>query len=596
MKTLQLKDVLPILWNRLGSNQLIFIFGFLSSLSQSVIMILEPFFVNLIFNQMELEEYHFLYSLLIISTGIFIFLIGLMFVGEYLKQTSMARLQVTMMVESADHAQRLPLGRATSVHSSDLVQRVTTDTTRMTGIINTIINDIGYQLAMFILAAVYLFWLNWKIAIALLLVAPLSLLFSIFLRRKLQRIGQQVADQESIIRQLQQDALQGMEVIRVYSVGEWIRDRFILERKQLNQLYVKRMWWYQGLNVLSKTFSQFCFMSTAIIVGWLAIQGTMAVGAIIALFTLVWRINSPLQVIGQLSGQIQEILGSSKRVLSLWAAEKEPTETKAENMELVCNNKLQFNEVSFSYYGEGLSESKDKKHSSKIDEQLSQITFKIPPSSFTGIVGRSGSGKSTVAKIAAGLLFATEGNVLLGGINVVENLESFRKFIAYVPQDPYLMAGTIRENLMMAYPDIENAEEAMKEAAKKAQAHEFISAMPDGYDTVIGENGKSLSGGQRQRLAIARAFLANRPLWIVDEATSALDTETEKAVMDELRKVVNRGHRLLVIAHRISTLQHADHIIVMKDGKVHEEVNGGNLLIDHKLRIEKIMKDNESIA
>lgn len=586
MKTPQLRNVLSILWDRLGPHRMIFILGFLSSLAQSLIMMLEPFFVNLLFNQMELEGYRILYSLLIISTGVFIFLIGLMIVGEYLKQISMARLQMTMMVESADHAQRLPLERASSLHSSDLVQRVTTDTSRMSGILNTIINDIGYQLALFMLAAVYLFWLNWKIAIALLLVAPIPLLFSHFMRYRLQQIGQLVAEQESLVRQLQQDALQGMEVIRVYGVSDWIRDRFLKERKQLNSLYMKRMWWYQALNVFSKTFSQFCFICMAIIVGWFAIQGTMAVGAIIALFTLVWRINSPLQVIGQLWGQIQENLGASKRVFELVEAEKEPTNSHSVGNTPSSHHELIFNNVSFSYQKNRLSEQTLEKPDN--NTHLHHITFKLSPGSFIGLVGPSGSGKSTIAKLAAGLLFPTEGEVLIGEKNLVDHAERYRELIAYVPQDPYLLSGTIRENLLIAHQDLVNAKEAMEEAAKRAQAHEFISALPDGYDTVIGENGQTLSGGQRQRLAIARAFLSNRPIWILDEATSALDTETEKAVMDELLMEIKQGQSLLVIAHRLSTLHHADKIFVVKDGVLQQEMNSISLLTHEPTNFEKI--------
>ncbi|KRG14091.1 hypothetical protein ACA29_07280 [Lederbergia galactosidilytica] len=149
--TPQLREVWYLLWDRLGPNRFIFILGFLSSLGQSFIMLLEPLFVNLIFNHLETEAYNRIYLLLGISATIFIFFISIAIFGEYLKKISMARLQTSMMVESADHAQRLPFERAKSAHSSDLVQRITTDTTRMTGLLNLLINDMGYQIAMFML-------------------------------------------------------------------------------------------------------------------------------------------------------------------------------------------------------------------------------------------------------------------------------------------------------------------------------------------------------------------------------------------------------------------------------------------------------------
>ncbi|KRG16431.1 hypothetical protein ACA30_01675 [Virgibacillus soli] len=580
--TPQLREVWYLLWDRLGPNRFIFILGFLSSLGQSFIMLLEPLFVNLIFNHLETEAYNRIYLLLGISATIFIFFISIAIFGEYLKKISMARLQTSMMVESADHAQRLPFERAKSAHSSDLVQRITTDTTRMTGLLNLLINDMGYQIAMFMLAAVYLFWLNWKIAIVLLLISPLPLLFIHIMRRQLQRIGHQVAEQEAVVRQCQQDALQGMEVIRVYGIADWIRDRFLAERDLLNKLYIKRMWWLQGLQALSSTYSQFLIICMALIVGWMAIHGMMALGAIVAFFTLVWRVNSPIQALGQLWSQIQEGLGASERGFTLMQAEKEPIKKNSKKSISFTGNELMLDEVSFAYNEHGFPQRNKADHNQlNTNEQLQRITLHLSPQTFTALVGPSGSGKSTVAKIAAGLLFPTQGQVLIGGKNILDDLEQFRQLIAYVPQDPYLIAGTIRENLLIAHPNPEEGEEDMLEAARKAQAHEFITALPNGYDTNIRENGQSLSGGQRQRLAIARAFLSNRPIWILDEATSALDTETENAVMKELWQSVKvEGHSLLVIAHRLTTVQHADNIIVMKKGKILKKAKDLDLLTD----------------
>lgn len=575
--TPQLKEVWQLLWDRLGQNRVLFILGFLSSLGQSFIMMLEPLFVNLIFNHLETETYNRIYLLLGISVTVFVFFISITIVGEYLKNISMARLQTCMMVESADHAQRLPFERARSAHSSDLVQRITTDTARMTELLNLVINDMGYQIVMFMLAAVYLFWLNWKIAIVLLLISPLPLLFTHIMRRQLQRIGQQVAEQEAVVRQYQQDALQGMEIIRVYGIADWIRDRYLAERDRLNKLYTKRMWWLQGLQALSSTFSQFLIISMALIVGWMAIHGMMALGAIVAFFTLVWRVNSPIQALGQLWGQVQEGLGASERVFTFMQAEKEPIKKNTKKSVFFTGNELVLDEVSFAYSERGFSQWNKAEHNrSNTDEQLQDITIHLSSHSITALVGPSGSGKSTVAKIAAGLLFPQGGRVLIGGENILDDLEQFRQLIAYVPQDPYLMAGTIRENLLIAHPNPEKGEEVMIEAARKAQAHEFIMALPNGYDTNISENGQSLSGGQRQRLAICRAFLSNRPIWILDEATSALDTETENSIMKELWKSVKvEGRSMLVIAHRLTTVQHADDIVVMKKGKIIKSQGSG---------------------
>lgn len=180
-----------------------------------------------------------------------------------------------------------------------------------------------------------------------------------------------------------------------------------------------------------------------------------------------------------------------------------------------------------------------------------------------------GGGKSTVAKLAAGLLFPSSGEVRISGASTSFDAETARRYIAYVPQSPYLFSGTIRENLMMVRP--EATEQELIEAASAAQAHEFILSLPEGYDTSLKEHGSTLSGGQRQRLAIARAVLANRPIWILDEATSALDMVTERRVMESIlsrTRAQGNTNTLLVIAHRLTTVQEADEILVIKEGEV----------------------------
>ncbi|MBO9598977.1 MAG: ATP-binding cassette domain-containing protein [Cohnella sp.] len=203
---------------------------------------------------------------------------------------------------------------------------------------------------------------------------------------------------------------------------------------------------------------------------------------------------------------------------------------------------------------------------------LRRISLDIHPGSFTAIVGPSGGGKSTVAKLAAGLLFPGEGDVRIGGASTLTNAEYARAIVSYVPQTPYLFSGTIRENLLMVKP--EATEQEMIAASSAAQAHEFVMSLPEGYDTSLKEHGSTLSGGQRQRLAIARAILADRMIWILDEATSALDLDTERRVMEAiLSRTREQGRTLIVVAHRLTTVQDADTILVMKDGAIVQEGN-----------------------
>lgn len=574
--TPRLQDVWSLLWDRLGSKRMLFIIGLLFSLAQSISMMLDPLFVNIYFNQLELREYDNIQLLVVISTTAFLILVVVAMLGEYLKQISMSKLNIDLMLELVDEAQRLPIERAQASHSSDLVQRVTHDTYRTTRLLSITMDNMVDQFVMFMLASIYMLWLNWKIALTILTISPLMLLASHLLRHQIRRIGRDVAEQEAVVRQCQQDALQGLEIIRAYGIADWMRDRFVEERARLNTLYMRRTWWYQTISLLTLSFSNLMIIGTVLVVGWLAINKSMALGTLIVYFTLIWRINSPLQSLGNLWGQVQESLGASVRIFALWQAEKEPGNGETATSVLSGSNGICLQNVHFEYLEHsGLQDAGAQVDDPKQEEfydgkGLENFDLQVIPGSFVAIVGPSGSGKSTVAKLAAGLLFPSEGEIRVGGLNPLEDAERARRMVAYVPQVPYLFSGTIRDNLTIARPEV--GEDAMIEAARMAQAHDFIKMLPKGYDTEISEHGNSLSGGQQQRLAIARALLAHRPIWIFDEATSALDTSTEYEIMKVLRQSVKEdGRTLLVIAHRLTTIQDADHIVVMEKGSIQQQ-------------------------
>lgn len=558
-----LKEVISLLWDRLGGGRLTFVVALVLCLGQPITMMLLPYVLEVYFNHLEIGAFHDIQILMGISTAAFLLLIAMNLLGEYLTQRSMTRLNLHVSLELADEAQRLPLELAQSAHSSDLVQRITRDAKRTTDLMIILVSQMGNQLFILTLAVCYMLWLNWKVALGVLLISPLMLLSSHLMRKQLWRVGRDVAEQEAIVRQCQQDALQGIETVRAFGISDWMQQRFVEQREQLNRLYMRKMWWEQAISMSSSALANLVVIATVVLVGWMAIQESMLLGSLMAFFVLGWRVFGPLQEIGRLWGSVQDHLGGSERTYALWRAEKEPRSEMGLAGQINDNAGLCFDKVSFNY-----SEWENlRKLAQEKEKFLSELSLHVPSQSFTAIVGPSGSGKSTVAKLGAGLLFPTEGSVLIGGRSLLEDAEEARRSVAYVPQSSYLFSGTIRDNLLMVQPDA--GEESVIEAAILAGAHDFIESLPKGYDTELGELGDTLSGGQKQRLAIARAVLSDRPIWIFDEATSALDLETEREVMGALKRAARaQGCTLLVVAHRLMAVQDADWIIVMEKGTI----------------------------
>lgn len=585
----ELFQVFNFLWDRMGTKKGIFLLGILLNFSQAISMMLDPLFVSLIIKRLETGEYQSIPILLFLFMLAFLILTGFVLISEYIKLHSIFSLNATVMTEMASVAQKLPLELAQSAHSSDLVQRITHDTPRTTNILTLIFDNMADQLLMLILAAIYLLWIDWKVALCILAVSPLMLLATYLLRNKLHKLGKSIANQESIIRKLQQDYLQNMETIQAFGINEWALERFEEARQKLNILYTRRMWLYQLTSLSTTVLSNLMIIGTVLIIGSLYMANSVALGSMIVYFTLIWRVNTPLQNIGNILGQVQESLGSSSRIFNLLNARVEPI-SEDQDIARASNNEITLKGVCFTHSSSRGLDNESGNKRTEINEQLpsiQNINLHFPEGTFVAITGPSGSGKTTLGKIISGLLCPTEGTISIAGINPMKNVALARKMVAYVPQSPTLFTGTIRENLTLAGDNI--SEEKLIKATKLAQIHEFITKLPDGYNTEIKEQGKSLSGGQKQRLAIARALLTDRPIWVFDEATSALDLDTEREiVMSILREADERKKTLVFIAHRISSIKNADIIVVLKDGQIHQIGEHYEIIADNQSLYNKL--------
>jgi ATP-binding cassette subfamily B protein len=312
------------------------------------------------------------------------------------------------------------------------------------------------------------------------------------------------------------------------------------------------------------------FTVTLLVGGRAALNGTMDVGLFSVLVYMTQRLLWPLTRLGETFDLYQRAMASTRRILDLLAVDPTIVDGPGALAEPI-SGEVRFDRVSFAY---GPPESRGA-------AVLDEFSLEVPAGETHAIVGATGAGKSTVVKLLLRLYDVTGGRITLDGVGVESvPLAAVRRSIGYVGQDVFLFQGTVRENLAYGRPDA--TDEELEQAARLAEAHEFIQGLPDGYGTVVGERGQKLSGGQRQRLSIARAILKDPPQLVLDEATSAVDNETEAAIQRSL-ELVGQGRTVVVIAHRLSTVRHADRIHVLERGRVVESGTHDELLAERGL-------------
>lgn len=304
------------------------------------------------------------------------------------------------------------------------------------------------------------------------------------------------------------------------------------------------------------------FLATFTVGGMMALEGSLNVGAYGVLVFLTQRLLWPLTGLAEVIDLFERAMASTRRILDLLAEPVTIRDDAGTSLEQPVRGAVSFNRVSFRYAGSGAG--------------VDDITLQVPAGNTLALVGATGSGKSTLIKLLLRFYDPSRGDIRIDGQPVHEvSLKSLRDAIGLVSQDVYLFEGSIRDNLAYGKPDA--TEEEIIEAARTAEAWSFISALPEGLDTPVGERGIRLSGGQRQRLSLARALLKNPPILVLDEATSAVDNETEAAIQRSLRRI---GHNrtVIMIAHRLSTIVDADTIAVVENGRIVEEGDHNSLI------------------
>ncbi|KGX91566.1 multidrug ABC transporter ATP-binding protein [Pontibacillus halophilus JSM 076056 = DSM 19796] len=364
-----------------------------------------------------------------------------------------------------------------------------------------------------------------------------------------------------------QENISGMNTVKSLSREDFEIGRFKDHNTDYKDNYI------HTANIWSKFFPLMEFIGNISVVallaygGSLVINGSMTSGELVAFFSLVWYIVGPLMNIGFVINLFSQAKASGERLLEILEAEEDIVEHEGAIRQERLNGHVTFRDVTLQYTEDD-------------DEALKRVSFDAPPGKTIGLIGATGSGKTSITQLVTRFYEPEAGEVLIDG-NPVQSygLKQLRKNIGFVLQESFLFSTSIRDNIAYGNPDA--SMDSIIDAAKRAQAHDFIVEMPDGYDTMLGERGMGLSGGQKQRIAIARAILIDPSILVLDDATSAVDMETELKIQQALREVM-KGRTTFIIAHRISSIKHADEILVLEDGIItergkHEELlsNGG---------------------
>ncbi|NJM74090.1 MAG: ATP-binding cassette domain-containing protein [Scytonema sp. RU_4_4] len=538
---------------------------FVASVLIQIFGLITPLFTQVLLDKVVVQRSSLTLNAVGLGLLIFsLFRVAMSGLRQYLLSHTANKIDLALIIGFINHTFRLPLSFFESRFVGDIISRVQENRKIqrfLTGDALSIVLDL---LTVFIYLGL-MFWYSWKMALLVLIIVPPFVLLALIATPFLKRISREIFAAANKENGYLIQSLTGIRTIKSMAVEQTVRWHW----EELFGKEIKKTFFGQlignNLQIFSSTIQ--AVMTTALLWfgAWQVIQNELTIGQLVAFNMLMGNVISPFQRLTVLWNQLQEVMISVERINDV--IDTEPEENlQHQNRQFLSfiSGHIRFEQVTFRYHPESDT------------NVLENVSFEVQPGQMVALVGRSGSGKTTISKLILGLYPPTEGKILIDGYDVTSLLlRSLRSQIGVVDQDTFLFGGTIRENISIAYPSA--SLEEITEAAQLAGADEFIQKLPMGYETQIGEGGGMLSGGQRQRLAIARALLGNPRLLILDEATSHLDAESERIIQTNLNTIL-KNRTTFVIAHRLSTIRNADLILVLDKGVLVESGTHNQLM------------------
>lgn len=472
-------------------------------------------------------------------------------------------LQHDLRMEAYRHVQKLDMAYFERNRSGNLLAVLNEDINQMERFLNGGANDLIQVFVGSLMVGGVFFVLTHELAFLALVPVPLILYGAFWFQRRLAPRYAAVREAAGALAARLNNNIQGIATVKAYAAEEYEAGHIEQGSDDYRARNGEAIRLSAAITPVIRMAILAGFTVTLLYGGFMALNGDIGVGSYSVLVYLTQRLLWPLTRLADLTDLYQRSMSSIERVMNLLQT---PVNIAYEGRSLQCaevRGELVFDEVSFAYDG-------------TTRPALDRIDLRIEAGRSAAFVGSTGGGKSTLIKLLLRFYEPQQGRVLLDGVPIGElNLQDLRRAIGYVAQDTFLADASVAQNIAYGMPDA--TREAVIEAAKSAEAHDFITALPQGYDTPVGERGLRLSGGQRQRLALARAILKNPPILVLDEATSAVDNETEAAIQRSLDRLVV-GRTTLIVAHRLSTVRHADAIHVIDGGRIAESGTHDQLL------------------
>ena len=463
------------------------------------------------------------------------------------------------------HLQRLPLGYYTQTRAGQILARVLQDTQATKALVVEIVTRSLQSGATVVLTIVALVAISWELTLIALVIAPLLIALLQPLLRKLRKGHRRLGNQYGEIASVVQESVSGIRLVKAFQAEPYEERRFV----EASDRYARGMVRVTRIAALAQPITETVGTAIAVAILWIGarevlVDGALSGAALITFLILVMRMLQPLKQLSQVPTTAQQSLAAAERLFETLDTPTETARDRGTRQVAEFRSAVTFEGVSFAYEPGAAP-------------VLADVSFTARRGEVVALVGPSGAGKSTLVDLIPRFYEPTGGRILIDGVDARDiTLASLRSLTGIVSQDTVLFNDTVRSNIAYGRPGA-YSDAQVEAAARAANAHAFITDLPDGYDTVLGERGTRLSGGQRQRLAIARALLIDPPILILDEATSALDTESERLVQEAIERLL-AGRTVFVIAHRLSTIEYADQILVLDRGRVAERGTHAELL------------------
>ena len=461
------------------------------------------------------------------------------------------------------HIQKLDFSWYDNAPSGNVMTLLTSDLDKVRHFVAWVLYQILENSLIYIFSIITLASINWKLTLAFMVIAPPVLLLVRKFKIHIRPAHMKVRDQFAVLNTRVGENIEGNRVVKAFVREGYETERFEKENEAYKEvsvanadMRVKFLPWIDAL----------CQILPVILImfgGYLVIQKEMTIGQLVTFNGLMWAFIQPINMFGMLVDNTQNFAASADRLYELWKVDskiKNPEGVENSEGKLKIEGRVEFRNVNFAYNETPV---------------IKDMNFVIEPGTTVGILGPTGSGKSTIANLMCRYYDADSGEVLIDGKNVKDyNLQDLRRNVGITMQEAFLFSDTVEGNIAFARP--EASFEDVEAAAELARVKEFIGDLTDGYDTIVGERGVGLSGGQKQRIALSRLFLANPKIMILDDTTSAVDNDTEYKIRQSI-KSQSKGHTAFIISHRVSSFENCDVILVIQDGKLvdkgsHEEL------------------------